>query len=54
MSPALLVCLGVLGASSEQVKVAWPGFEGSGVGSVGFCLGGGLSVAAPLTRSSVP
>jgi carboxymethylenebutenolidase len=26
-----------------------PGFEGSGVGSVGFCLGGGLSVWAAAT-----
>jgi carboxymethylenebutenolidase len=28
---------------------ALPGFEGSGVGSVGFCLGGGLSVWAAAT-----
>jgi carboxymethylenebutenolidase len=25
---------------------AWPGVEGTGIGSVGFCLGGGLSVWA--------
>jgi carboxymethylenebutenolidase len=30
-----------------------PGFEGSGVGSVGFCLGGGLSVWAAATCPQV-
>jgi carboxymethylenebutenolidase len=30
-----------------------PGFEGSGVGSVGFCLGGGLSVWAAATCPNI-
>jgi carboxymethylenebutenolidase len=31
---------------AAQYLASQPGFEGSGVGSVGFCLGGGLSVWA--------
>jgi carboxymethylenebutenolidase len=34
--------------AAEYLK-SQPGFEGSGVGSVGFCLGGGLSVWAAAT-----
>jgi carboxymethylenebutenolidase len=30
-----------------------PGFQGSGVGSIGFCLGGGLSVWAAATCPSI-
>jgi len=30
-----------------------PGFEGSGVGSIGFCLGGGLAVWAAATCANV-
>ena len=30
-----------------------PGFEGKGVGSVGFCLGGGLSVWAAATCPNI-
>lgn len=30
-----------------------PGFEGSGVGSVGFCLGGGLSIWAAATCPNI-
>ncbi|HXR27958.1 MAG TPA: dienelactone hydrolase family protein [Solirubrobacteraceae bacterium] len=32
---------------------AQPGFEGNGVGSVGFCLGGGLSVWAAATCPNI-
>jgi carboxymethylenebutenolidase len=34
--------------AAEYLK-SQPGFEGSGVGSVGFCLGGGLSIWAAST-----
>ncbi len=34
---------------AAKYLAALPGFEGSGVGSVGFCLGGGLSVWAAAT-----
>jgi len=34
---------------AAKYLAAQPGFEGSGVGSVGFCLGGGLSVWAAAT-----
>jgi carboxymethylenebutenolidase len=34
---------------AAEYLAALPGFEGSGVGSVGFCLGGGLSVWAAAT-----
>jgi carboxymethylenebutenolidase len=34
---------------AAKYLAALPGFQGSGVGSVGFCLGGGLSVWAAAT-----
>jgi carboxymethylenebutenolidase len=39
--------------SAAEYLAARPGFEGSGVGSVGFCLGGGLSVWALATCPKV-
>jgi carboxymethylenebutenolidase len=35
--------------AAADFLAAQPGFEGSGVGAVGFCLGGGLAVWAAAT-----
>ncbi len=38
---------------AAEFLAAQPGFEGSGVGAVGFCLGGGLAVWAAATCPNI-